>query len=170
MKRVGIFLPCLLAVLSGCTETLPQRPPSAGSDTRAVANAGLYPSARLSALPASTVPASTVQETPFAVITLGREGEAPLSAEMQARLAEIARLAIDDEQIFLRLEGHVPDEGSPAWNVGIAGRSLQQVKARLESMRVPSRRIRIAAFGAERTQEAGRDAHRVEVYLVRPRR
>ncbi|MDR1995731.1 OmpA family protein [Azonexus sp.] len=109
------------------------------------------------------------EPVPDAVIKV-EPGSATLTPEMRARLAEIARLAKEDERSQLRLEGYVPDGGSPAWNIGAAEKSLQLVREYLESLRVPARRIQLAAFGGEHERQRDDHRHWVEVYLLRSRR
>lgn len=104
---------------------------------------------------------------PDAIIKVNPDGSA-LSEEMNGRLLKIARLAKEDERIVIRLEGFVPDGGSPSWNIGAAEKSVSLVKERLESMRVPARRIRAAAFGEEHEVERDQQRHWVEIYLTKP--
>lgn len=106
---------------------------------------------------------------PDAVIKID-PGSSALSPEMRTRLAAIARLAREDERSTLRLEGYVPDGGSPAWNIGAAERSLRLVREQLEALRVPARRIQIAAFGEEHELQRDERRHWVEIYLLRARR
>lgn len=104
---------------------------------------------------------------PDAVIKID-PGSGGFSLEMEGRLAKIANEAKRDERILLRLESHVPDRGSPALNIGLAEKVLQQVKERLQELGVLSRRILLASFGGEHEKERDARRHWVEIYLLRP--
>ncbi len=164
------FLLLSLLAVQACSTHPPAPPvavavPAAGP---ARAPAGLTLATRIERLPAAT--AKTPEgPAPDAVIKI-EPGSATLTPEMRARLGEIARLAREDERSQLRLEGYVPDGGSPAWNIGAAEKSLQLVREYLESLRVPARRIQFAAFGEEHDLQRDDRRHWVEVYLLRSRR
>ncbi|HEX6736379.1 MAG TPA: OmpA family protein [Azonexus sp.] len=159
-----LILSALLAV-QACSTPPAARP---GSGEPAAASNGavsLALATRLDRRPAVRPDAPA----PAAVIKV-EPGSTTLTPEMRGRLAEVARLAREDERSQLRLEGYVPDGGSPAWNIGAAEKSLRLVREHLESLRVPARRIQIAAFGEEHDQQRDDRRHWVEIYLLRSRR
>ncbi|MCL2523542.1 MAG: OmpA family protein [Betaproteobacteria bacterium] len=113
--------------------------------------------------------APSERPVPDAVIEI-EPGSTKLAPKMRTRLTEIARLLKEDERSQLRLEGYVPVGGSPAWNLGVAEKSLRLVRDYLESLRVPAYRIQLAVFGGEHEQRRDNHRHWVEVYLLRGRR
>ncbi len=152
--------------LLACSSAQPPRPAAVEEPLPAAAQPpALALSTTIAPLPAAQADAPA----PDAVIKL-EPGSAALTPEMRVRLAEIARLAKEDERSQLRLEGYVPNGGSPAWNIGAAGKSLQLVREYLESLRVPARRIQMVAYGGEHARQYGDRRHRVEIYLLRSRR
>ncbi|MCL2635501.1 MAG: OmpA family protein [Betaproteobacteria bacterium] len=160
--RLLLLFP-VLALLAGCSTKPPPRP-------AAVEALPAVPALALSRIDHLAAPVVRPDEpVPDAVIKI-EPGSAALTPEMRARLAEIARLAKEDERSQLRLEGYVSDGGSSAWNIGAAEKSLRLVRAYLESLRVPARRIQIAAFGGEHARQRDDHRHWVEVYLLRGRR
>lgn len=112
--------------------------------------------------------ASTARSQPDAVIKFSPDNQV-ISREAESRLQAIAQQARSDEKLILRLEGFVPEGGSPALNLGLAEKSLQAVRARLLELRVPARRILLAPFGEEHRLKRDALQHWVEIYLVRPR-
>lgn len=105
---------------------------------------------------------------PDAVIKFQPDNQ-QLSRDAEARLQAIAQQVKADEKLILRLEGFVPEGGSPALNLGLAEKSLLAVKARLVELRIPARRILMAPFGEEHRMKRDTLQHWVEIYLVRPR-
>lgn len=153
----------LLASFQGCSSIKPGEPAPAR---------GLPPgsSSTMAARLDVRLPQPAASAEPPAAVIKVEPGSVALSAEMRRRLAVVARLARDDERTLLRLEGYVPDGGSPAWNIGAAERSLRLVREQLESLRVPARRIQVAAFGEEHDEQRDDRRHWIEIYVLRPRR
>lgn len=90
-----------------------------------------------------------------------------LTAEMESRLQKIADEAKLDERIIVRLESYVPTGGSPALNLGIADKTAQTVKDRLQVMGIPARRLLLASFGAEHDEALDAHRHWVEIFLLK---
>ncbi|MDR0775825.1 MAG: OmpA family protein [Azonexus sp.] len=156
--------------LQACSTSQPPRAAAVEALPAVTARAPVLAlSTQIDRLPAPTPVARADEPAPDAVIKV-EPGSTMLTPEMRARLAEIARLAKEDERSQLRLEGYVPDGGSSAWNIGAAEKSLQLVREYLESLRVPARRIQLAAFGGEHGRQRDDHRHWVEVYLLRSRR
>jgi len=129
-------------------------------------SAGLEPAPN--AVPSFVPKAEAIHDPePDAVIKF-EPSSAGFSMEMESRLAKIADEARQDERIILRLESHVPDIGSPALNIGIAEKTLQKVKERLQALGVLPRRILLASFGGEHATDRDPRQHWVEIYMLRP--
>lgn len=165
-SRLLFLLPVL--ALQACSTGQPPRTAAVETPPAVTAQApALALSTQIDHLPEPVVQLD--EPVPDAVIKV-EPGSTTLTPDMRARLAEIARLAKEDERSQLRLEGYVSDGGSPAWNIGAAEKSLQLVREYLESLRVPARRIQLAAFGGEHERQRDDHRHWVEVYLLRSRR
>lgn len=107
--------------------------------------------------------ASTVVE-PVAVIELAPMAD-ELSAEMEARLRTVAEAAKADERIALRLEGYVPDGGSPVLNQGLAEQSLAVVRKQLIRQGVAANRIQSVPRGEHHEVARSQDQHWVEIHF-----
>lgn len=103
---------------------------------------------------------------PDAIIKID-PGSMRLTVEMESRLQRIADEAKQDDRSIIRLESYVPAGGSPALDLGIADKTAQIVKERLQAMGIPSRRMSLASFGAEHDEALDSHRHWVEVYLLK---
>jgi outer membrane protein OmpA-like peptidoglycan-associated protein len=90
-----------------------------------------------------------------------------LTPEMESRLQRIADEAKQDDRSIIRLESYVPAGGSPAFDLGIADKTAQIVKERLQMMGISSRRMSLASFGAEHDEALDSHRHWVEVYVLK---
>ncbi len=168
--RRPVLRPLLAALvlfgLGGCALT-PDTPPSRGGNLRvsaehAAADATATPSRARRGDAASG--ASSAAAEPVAVIELTPTAS-ELSAEMDARLRTVAEAAKADERIALRLEGYVPDGGSPVLNIGLAEQSLAVVRRQLIRMGVAANRIQIVPLGEHHEFARSADQHWVEIHF-----
>jgi outer membrane protein OmpA-like peptidoglycan-associated protein len=145
---------------SRSTESTAKQPVRRGGSQEKSGSPDLNSKASAPPLPDRPLPDAVIKFNP---------GSDQLSRDMEARLAGVAQQAREDERTMLRLEGYVPDGGSPALNLGIAEQSLQLIKKRLVDLNISPRRILLVPFGEEHRTERDIHRHWVEIYLVRPR-
>lgn len=116
--------------------------------------------------PSPGLPLNDPASAPDAVVKID-PGTGKLTPEMEGRLHGIVDEAKQNDRTIIRLECYVPEGGSPSMNLGVADRTLQIVKDRLQELGVPSRRILLASFGSEYDEERDPHRHWVEIYLLK---
>ncbi|MDO8933118.1 MAG: hypothetical protein Q7U97_12045 [Rhodocyclaceae bacterium] len=116
--------------------------------------------------PRLALPWNDSASIPDAVIKID-PGTGKLTPEMEGRLIGIVDEAKQNDHTIIRLECYVPEGGSPSMNLGVADRTLQIVKDRLQELGVSSRRILLASFGSEYDEERDPHRHWVEIYLLK---
>lgn len=165
---VALLLALSLA-LAAC-QTVPDAPAGATTERQSAPQVRPKVDTKLRSAPRATGAPASVEApapTPDETIRIA-PGETTLSPEMESRLDRVLQRVKPNEQLRIRLEAYSPERGSNAWEIAMAEKSLQTVRARLIAQGIRPFRIETTMVGDRAGTAAARERNEVRLYIIEP--